>query len=124
MGKIEVKGIRLYAYHGCMAEEARIGANYLVDVTVHANLETSAASDRLSDTADYVHINRIVSSQMGIRAHLLETVCKRIIDQILAEMPFVKKTKVRVTKLNPPINGNVESVSVVMSQERSASPTL
>jgi dihydroneopterin aldolase len=119
MGKIHVKGIRLYAYHGCMAEEAKIGANYLVDVIVHADLLTSSSSDRLSDTADYVHINRIVSSQMGIRAHLLEVVCKRIIDQILAEMPLVKKAKVRVTKLNPPINGNVESVSVVISEERS-----
>jgi dihydroneopterin aldolase len=118
MGKIHVKGIRLYAYHGCMAEEAKIGANYLVDVVVHANLETSAYSDRLSDTADYVHINRIVSSQMGIRAHLLEVVCQRIIEQILSEMPLVEKAKVRVTKLNPPINGNVESVSVVMSDKR------
>lgn len=34
MGLIEVNGIRVFAYHGCLDEEARIGGHYLVDVHV------------------------------------------------------------------------------------------
>ena len=31
---IEVNGIKLYAFHGCLPEEGKIGGNYIVDVTI------------------------------------------------------------------------------------------
>ena len=37
-----------------------------VDVEVEANLITSAKSDELKDTVDYVLINRIVKEEMNI----------------------------------------------------------
>ena len=29
---VEVNGIKLYAFHGCLPEEEKIGGNYLIDV--------------------------------------------------------------------------------------------
>ena len=60
MGIIKVENIRIYAYHGCLLEEGKIGSDYRVDIKVKANLETSAKSDELADTVDYVHLNKIV----------------------------------------------------------------
>ena len=37
MGQIVIEGIKLYCYHGCMEEEAKIGANYSVDITIDYN---------------------------------------------------------------------------------------
>ena len=54
MHTIEVKGIKIYAYHGCLAEEERIGGNYIVDLAIHADLTHSFTSDKLQDTVDYV----------------------------------------------------------------------
>ena len=34
MGIININGIKVYAYHGCMEEEAIIGGNYIVDVKI------------------------------------------------------------------------------------------
>ena len=34
---ISLKNIRVYAYHGCLLEEAQIGSEYRVDVTIQAN---------------------------------------------------------------------------------------
>jgi dihydroneopterin aldolase len=118
MGVIKVNGIKLYAYHGCMAEEAKIGTNYIVDVTVRSDLQKAALTDNLSDTADYVTINRVVADQMAIRSKLIEVVCKRILDQLMEEMPMVTYAEVTIAKMYPPINGNVESVSVSMESHR------
>ena len=118
MGTIKVKNIRVYAYHGCLIEEGKIGSDYRVDLTVKADLSKSAITDELSDTVDYVHLNKIVKDEMAIRSKLLEEVAKRILDRILEEISMVKKVDVSVSKLNPPIWGNVAMVTIEMSKRR------
>ena len=118
MGIIRINNIRVYAYHGCLVEEGKIGSDYRVDLEVKADLKKSAQSDQLSDTVDYVHLNRIVKEEMSIRTKLLETVASSILDRILSELELVSRAQVKVSKLNPPIGGNVEMVSVIMKRKR------
>jgi len=118
MGIIKVKNIRVYAYHGCLVEEGKIGSDYRVDVAVKANLSKSAKTDNLSDTVDYVHLNKIVKEEMAIRSKLLEEVAKRILERVLDEIPMAKKVDIAVSKLNPPIGGNVAMVTIEMSKKR------
>lgn len=118
MGTIKLTNIRTFSYHGCLEEEAKIGSNYRVDLTIKTNLEPSAQTDELTDTVDYVDLNRIVVEEMAIRAKLLEHVAKRIIERVLKELQMVTKIEVEVTKLNPPIGGDVEGVTIIMKQKR------
>ena len=118
MGVIKVENIRVYAYHGCLKEETKIGSDYRVDLHVKANLIPSAKSDKLSDTVDYVLLNRIVKEEMDTASQLLETVAKRMLDRIFKEEPLVKKATVWVSKLNPPIGGDVERVTIKMNRKR------
>ena len=101
-----------------MVEEGKIGSDYRIDLSVKTNLKPSAKSDQLADTVDYVHLNKIVKEEMAIRTKLLETVADLILDRILREIPSVKKAKIQVSKLNPPIGGNVEMVSILMTRKR------
>ncbi len=118
MGKVIVHNIKVYAYHGCLPEEAIIGSDYKVDVTVEADLLPASISDDLSDTVDYVHINTIVKEEMKIKSKLLEHVAKRIIDRVFLEMSLVQWAEVSVSKVNPPIGGDVEMVTVVLNSKR------
>ncbi len=118
MGIIKINNIRLYAYHGCLEEEAKIGSSYTIDVTVNANFKKAAQTDDLLDAVDYVHLNKIVKEEMAIRSDLLEHVARRILVRILAELTLVKKATVCVAKINPPIGGNATDVSVIMSKKR------
>lgn len=118
MDKIQVNNIKIYANHGCLDEEAKIGSWYKVDVEVKTNLLTSAKSDDLNDTVDYVHLNKIVKEEMAIRSKLLETVAERILIRFLDEIKLIKKATVSVCKINPPIGGNVEEVVIIMSKKR------
>lgn len=118
MGIIKVENIRVFAYHGCLKEETKIGSDYLVDLEVEADLQQSAISDSLKDTVDYVFLNKIVREEMLKPTHLLETVAKRILIRIFKEDQIVKKATVWVSKLNPPIGGDVEKVTIKMTEGR------
>ena len=116
--QIDVHGIRLYANHGCMQEEAIIGSHYEVNISVWANLSVSVQTDELKDTVDYVALYEITKEEVAKRAKLLEVVCQRIIDRIMNEHSSVQRAYVNVAKLNPPINGDVERVALTFTAER------
>ena len=118
MGTIKLKNIRTFSYHGCLIEEGKIGSDYTVDLEIKTDLEKSCLSDDLKDTVDYVHLNKIVVEEMAIRSELLEHVGKRIIDRIFKELATVTKIVIGVSKINPPIGGDVEGVTIIMKQKR------
>ena len=118
MGIIKVENIRVFAYHGCLKEETKIGSDYRVDLEVKADLQTSAVTDKLTDTVDYVLLNKIVKQELEKPSHLLETVAKRILIRIFNEDKLVKKATIWISKLNPPIGGDVEMVTVKMTEKR------
>lgn len=118
LGIIKVENIRVFAHHGCLKEETKIGSDYRVDLEVKANLQQSAKSDLLRDTVDYVLLNKIVREEMLKPTHLLETVAKRILLRVFDEGRLVDEATVWVSKLNPPIGGDVEKVTVIMTERR------
>ena len=120
MQHIILKNIRVGANHACLAEEGVRGSDYRVDVKVKVPLEKAIKSDLLADTVDYVHLNRIVKEEMAIRSELLEHVAGRIIDRIFKELSEVQKITLEIAKINPPINGDVASVSVKIKQQKLA----
>jgi dihydroneopterin aldolase len=119
MGTIKLQNIRTFSFHGCLLEEAKIGSDYRVDLEVKTDLRKSAQTDELIDTVDYVLLNRIVVEEMAIRSKLLEHVAQRIIERIFREIPSVSRIILAVSKLNPPIGGDVEAVTIVMEEYRS-----
>ncbi|WP_428223929.1 dihydroneopterin aldolase [Flavobacterium sp.] len=118
MGVIRLKNIRTFSNHGCLVEESKIGSHYRVDLEIEADLTQSAQTDKLADTVDYVHLNKIVVEEMAIRSELLEHVAQRIIDRTLNELQLVEKITVEVAKINPPIGGDVQEVSILMTKKR------
>lgn len=114
MGLIEVNGIRVFAYHGCLEEEARIGGHFRVDVRVEGDFIAAEDSDDLSDTVDYGRVTAIVREQMAIRAKLIEHVARNILRALRAEWPATHRWQVRVIKEHPPVPGSVDHVAYEM----------
>ncbi|MEG1377673.1 MAG: dihydroneopterin aldolase [Myroides sp.] len=118
MGIIRLTNIRVFTNHGCLIEEAKIGSEYRVDLEIKADLRKSAETDELADTVDYVHLNRIVVEEMAIRSKLLEHVAKRIVVRVFDELPMVSRILLEVSKINPPIGGDVQQVTIVVEEYR------
>ncbi|KGO92722.1 dihydroneopterin aldolase [Flavobacterium subsaxonicum] len=118
MGIIKLKNIRTFSYHGCLVEESKIGSDYSVDLEIKADLRKSMETDELEDTVDYVHLNKIVMEEMAIRSKLLEHVAQRIVKRVFNEIPAVSRVVLEVSKLNPPIGGDVEAVTIQLEEFR------
>lgn len=115
--QINIEGIRLYGYHGCLEEEALVGGHYVVDVFMQTDFTEAAIEDQLSKTIDYCQVYEISKREMLIRSKLIEQVCKRIFDALSTELTGLLHLHVRITKLTPPMNGDVRQVSVEMMAE-------
>ena len=53
---------------------------------------------------------------MNVASKLIETVAYRIINSIYKKHPSIEKCKVVVKKINPPIDGDVDYVSVIVEE--------
>ena len=111
MGLITVEGIRVFAYHGHLPEEAILGGHFIVNVWVTADTTEVEKTDDLNHTVDYVMIIEIVKEQMAIRSNMIEHPAKRIVDLILP-LQKVQKVKVEVEKIQPPIDAAFDKISV------------
>jgi dihydroneopterin aldolase len=116
MHTINVRGIHLRAHHGCLEEEARIGGDYVVNVQLKGDFTKAAKSDKLTDAADYVMVYNIVKEEMKIRSSLIEHVAERIATHLRKIFIGVDSITVEVIKKKPPMNGNVDEVSVVFEK--------
>ena len=116
MGLITVEGIRVFAYHGHLPEEAVLGGHFIVNVWVEADTVEVEKTDDLNQTVDYVKIIDIVKEQMAIRANMIEVPAKRIVNAILP-LNKVQKVTVEVEKVLPPIDASFDKISVTSQGE-------
>ena len=119
MGQIRLNGMEFYAYHGCYCEEQLTGNNFVVDVTMDYDMKKASGSDELCDALNYAEACGLVKQEMAVSSHLLEHLSNRILDRLFEQFPQLNEATVCVTKLNPPIGGQMQGVSV--SQQRKAS---
>ena len=115
---VKVENLKIYAFHGCMDEEKVIGSDYVINMKALCFVGEKVFNDDISQTVDYVDLARIAKREMAVRSKLLEAVIKRIIDASFKEIDLLEELCVSVSKINPPINADVKSVSVTMSKKR------
>ena len=116
MGLITVEGIRVFAYHGHLPEEATLGGNFIVNISAEVDSSEVEISDDLNDTVDYVKIIEIVRKQMAIRSDMIEAPARRILDSILL-LNKVIRAKVEVEKIQPPVDAAFDKISFTASGE-------
>lgn len=118
MGQIIIEGMEFYAYHGHFEEEQIVGGKFLVDIIIDTDTEKAAKSDSLNDALDYQAIYKEIKAEMEITSYLLENITYRIMDRLFKNHSSIKRTVLTVTKLNPPIGGKVNKVSIKLERGR------
>ncbi len=108
--------MEFYAFHGHFREEQIVGSRFLVDLTMETDLEKPAESDNLRDAVNYQQAYKLIKVQMEQKSHLLENIASRILDALYSEMAGIRKATVKVSKMNPPVGGRVNCVSIVMER--------
>ena len=104
--------MRFYAHHGCFSQERAIGTHFVVDLSFNTDTTRAEQSDSIADTVSYLDVYQTVRREMQQPSNLLEHVARRVGEAVLKEYPAVTDIKVKVSKMNPPLGGQMHSVSV------------
>ena len=118
MAVIEINDMRFYAHHGCFEQERAIGTHFRVDLSYVTDTVRAERTDSIGDTVSYLDVYQVVKAEMGVPSNLLEHVARRIADAVMQRFASIRKVDVRVSKLNPPLGGQIESVAVTVTAER------
>jgi len=118
MSIIELENMEFYSYHGCFKEEQVVGNHFTIDLSIETDTSKAQLSDSLHDTVNYQQVYGIVKSEMEKKSKLLEHVADRILSSLFNEFNAINKATVKVSKVNPPMGGKIQKVSVKLSRER------
>jgi dihydroneopterin aldolase len=117
MSIISIEGMEFHSYHGWFPEEQHIGTKFIIDIMFETDTIEAELNDELSRTINYQSVYTLVKHEMGVNSKLIENVCRRILDSVTKAFPEIRYAEVRLSKMNPPLGGKVESVSVTISTE-------
>lgn len=112
--QISLNDVRLYAYHGVMEQERKVGGWYTLSVVIDYPFEDALDSDDVADTLNYAEALDVVKREMEVPSNLLEHVAGRIARQLIHAFPNIEKVSVRLTKDNPPMSSNCSGASVLL----------
>ena len=112
MALIKINNIKTYSFIGCMDEEKKIGSDYETNIEISFMCCFEEMNDNLKETVDYVAISKIVNDEMKNACNLLETVIYKIGNKLLSLDHKINSVAVEIKKMNPPIVGVAQFVSV------------
>ena len=116
---IEIKGLTLYAYHGVLEEEARLGQRFSLDIRLKLIPDLCFESDVVEGTLDYsIAINRIREIFEGTRYKLIERAGEVVADELLAEFSQLAEVFIRVKKPAAPVAATFEYIAVEITKCR------
>ncbi len=118
-GRIHLKNMVFYGYHGDLAEETKLGQRFVIDLALTLDIAEVSRTDDLKSTVDYVAVYalcRQITEEEKVK--LLETLAGRIIDAILRDFPLVSKVEITVKKPSVSIPGALDYVAIETSKER------
>jgi dihydroneopterin aldolase len=113
---VELKDIRMHAFHGFYEGENIEGSPYEIQLKVqYAEREGSEYKD-IHETIDYAALYTIVRQRMMVPSPLLEKVAISIIRNIKHAYPVARNITLSIYKMNPPIPLMEGSVGITLSK--------
>jgi len=116
MSIIQIEKMEFYAYHGHFREEQIVGNRFLVDLWIETDMSKPAATDDLNDAVNYQVAYKLIRKEMEKKSNLLEHIAKRILDTLFESLEGIEKVRVKISKMNPPVGGKIDSVSVSLGR--------
>lgn len=95
----------MYAYHGVLPSEQKVGDWYTINLRLTVTDETAAETDNILDTVNYAEVFDVVKAEMAVKSKLMEHVCGRIITELFRQFPTAETISISMVKQTPPIIG-------------------
>lgn len=120
-GVLRLRGLRLVATHGVLAQERERAQPFEVDLEIEMDLAAAALGDDITSALDYADVLSLVEDAMGPPpANLLEHLALRVARSILASCDRANAVTVELRKLRPPVSFDLAWAAVMMRVTREA----
>jgi dihydroneopterin aldolase len=117
--RIILKDLQVFARHGVLPEEKRLGQRFAVDVTAYLDLRPAGASDDYNKTVCYDAMTQAVTETLTQRRfRLIEAAAEAIAATVLARFPAVERVAVEVRKPSAAIDAVFAHVAVAIERTR------
>lgn len=117
--RILVQRIAVFAYHGLLAEEARIGQRFYISLDCRLDLRAAGISDDVAFTVSYADLTAIATRiATERRFSLIEALAEAIAAEILERFPGIETVGVRVDKPSAPVPAVIEGVAIEITRTR------
>lgn len=116
--EIELQDIHLYAYHGVLPQENKIGAWYTINICVTIDQINCIKNDDIESTVNYANIYETICEEMKIKSKLLEHVCGRILSKLFTRFPSITQIDITLIKDTPPLGGDRLNCAVKIKAKR------
>lgn len=102
--KMFIEDLEVFAYHGVLGEENKLGQKFLISISMNLNLKTAGTKDDIYETVDYGKLTHEVESEFTKTSYnLIEKAAEEICNYILLNYKLVKSVTVTVKKPWAPI---------------------
>lgn len=119
MDNIRINGIKTYAYHGVFDAERTLGQFFITDVVMHLDLTPASTTDDLNGTVHYGEAYQMIEEIIkGEPVNLIEHLAEKVSKALFDRYDRIVGTEVTITKVNPPIEGNYDNVSITLNRKR------
>ena len=117
--RILVERIAVFAYHGLLEEEARIGQRFYISLDCRIDLRPAGLSDDVAKTVSYADLTEIVVRIATTRRFaLIEALAEAIAAEILERFEGVDSIVVRVDKPSAPVPAVIDGVAISILRSR------
>lgn len=121
--RILVERIAVFAYHGLLEEEARIGQRFYISLDCRIDLRPAGLSDDVAKTVSYADLTEIVVRIATTRRFaLIEALAEAIAAEILERFESVDSIVVRVDKPSAPVPAVIDGVAISILRSRAGLP--
>lgn len=116
--RVRLEGLSVYAHHGLLEEEQRLGQRFEFDVEVEITDCVACRTDSASDAVAYEAIAAVVVEvATNFRFGLMEALAEAVCAELLAEFP-VERVRLSVAKTAPSIPHAVARAVVSIERAR------
>mgnify|MGYP000946549041 FL=1 len=122
MDKIYINGIKTYGYHGAIQEERVLGQYFITDIVLYIDLTAASETDDLNETVHYGEVYNLAEEIIkGEPVSLIERLAGKINAELFDRYDKIIEIETTITKPNPPIDGNYDSVAITLYGKRETS---
>ena len=119
MDQIQIRGLRIFAYHGVNPEEKEQGQTFVLDITLYTDLKKPGRTDDLADTTNYSKATKCAARVMEEGPYdLIERVAARVAQQLLEDFPTVEQVTVLLKKPQAPVKADFDYMAVEITRTR------